>query len=273
MWKYFIEAHKYLARTFLLAGWISIIGAVLLGLISSPVAGLMFIWQYKNTAITGFASVRAALFGGAGILLWLLCFVVVTTVAAVILGFFERNMRFGIRNFSRPGERFNETFFAVFPPFAIGAAMLLVSSYIETSVVLLAHSIFAGIGNTPGVGAYFAVVIIVLFFSAVKVFVVSSLLLSPPSYLIVGYKVTESFLYSLRLYQLAQFKLFILTAAPFVFTFLIESVFYFLRVNTRVVNMLCYVYIMSYLCSLAMVVYFDLTGTERKDIKPKFPFR
>lgn len=192
------------------------------------------------------------------IIILLLCF-------CLMFSYTERHMKFGIKSFVKSFKSVNYSVLAVLPAF------LTVMSFEELFSFLISLFIkLFGLSQNEIINILLPVVFVL--FYMVLFLIYSIIALWVPIKMVTGYSNKDAIRYSIRLSQGKQFSIMfgivfpIIVASPFMILLKIFSNIEFLNIAAYT---LCYVFIIGYLVSYMMALYFDLSGLERKDIKKK----
>jgi hypothetical protein len=142
-------------------------------------------------------------------------------------------------------------------------------SLISSGIVTLSHYMFSQFGDTPTMISWTISIIAVVALQLVVVDIYSMCLLIPPTYIITGYPYLSSASYATRLRHKDGFKIYFACLWPYLVIFVIGLLSRMVSIFDIPVNILCYVFLYLYFCSLSMTLYYDLSGTERMDYKRK----
>lgn len=279
MFKFFAGTNKYIFRTLIFGGWIVLFASIAMSFSGSLTSDLIYIIQMQSTRFETFPDLFEVMFGRFNIWLYLISFVMITVCSAVYFGYVEGHMRLGIRGFNRFLAKLNDNFIVVLMSIAAIAILFLLLSVVECSLVFATHRLLSQPQMPPTATAHVVASIIILAFWAVRILIISAVLLIPPSYIIIGYPFIDNLLYSNRLYQMAPIKLYLSCLLPFLVGFAAEGVFAILSIfeiysiEPFFIRLITNVYILLYIIALSMTAYFDLTNTERKDLRIKYYYR
>lgn len=197
---------------------------------------------------------------------WLAIIVIVVLLFSVCLCFSytDRRMRMGISSIIKPFRKVNEVLVAVF---SVGGVLLaayeLVTFLFANLLVLLSRI------DSLALQAVFIPLLLILLYGLI--FFLCSLAVNwIPLMLIPGYRFSEAFGVSVRMAQGHAFRLMIGLAFPFLvtipFMILAKSYLNFMMLD-YLICVVGYVIQIAYVVSYCMVVYFDMTGRERVDLK------
>jgi hypothetical protein len=173
-------------------------------------------------------------------------------------------MRIGISSITKPFRKVNEVLVAVF---SVGGVLLaayeLVTFLFANLLVLLSRI------DSLALQAVFIPLLLILLYGLI--FFLCSLAVNwIPLMLIPGYRFSEAFGVSVRMAQGHAFRLMIGLAFPFLvtipFMILAKSYLNFMMLD-YLICVVGYVIQIAYVVSYCMVVYFDMTGRERVDLK------
>lgn len=254
--------------------FVALIPSVILGFFGAPFANILYFYDNFDVPIrpmpVGFKDVLDDMYGyfDNG---WILItkFALSLIFVALIMGLMERHLRSGRFGFKHPIRRINDSLLALLPVFIAGLVIQILSSLISSGVVTLAHYIFSGFGSTPTILSWTISIITVVALQLVVVDIYSMCLLIPPTYMIIGYPYLSSASYATKIRHGESFKIFFACLWPYLVVFVIGLIGRMVSIFDIPVNILCYVFLYLYFCSLSMTVYYELSGTERMDYRRK----
>lgn len=197
---------------------------------------------------------------------WFALFVLAVLLFSVCLCFSytDRRMRIGIVSIAKPFLKVNEVLVAIV---SVGCILL---AFYELTAFLLSKLLVLFFGlDSLALQAILIPLLLILFYGLL--FLLFSLAVNwIPLMLIPGYRFSEAFGVSIRMAQGHIFGLMIGLAFPFLVTvpvmILAKNYLNFMMLDYLICVVGCVIQI-SYAVSYCMVVYFDMTGRERADLK------
>jgi hypothetical protein len=193
-------------------------------------------------------------------------FIALLTLSSCLLfSYTERHMKFGIRSFLKSFRSVNYALGVLFP------ALLVIIGIEELFSFLTALFInLFGLSASPVISVVIPLVFLLMMLA--MFFLYTMLMMWVPVKMVTGYTHKDSLRYSIRLSQGRQVKFILGVAAPFL---LVTPLLALTRrffpagiVNVAVFTLL-YALVIAYIEVFLMLTYFDITGTERKDIEKK----
>ena len=274
MFKYVNIASRYMFKTLPYFFFVALIPSVILGFFGTPFANVLYFYDNFDVPIKampiGFKDVLDDMFGyfDNG---WVLIakFALSLVFVSLIVGLMERHLRSGRFGFKHPIRRINDSMLALLPIFIAGLITQILFSLISSGIVTLAHYIFSQFGSTPTILSWTVSIIAVVAIQLVVVEIYSMCILIPPTYMITGYPYLSSASYSTKLRHQDAFKIYFACLWPYLVIFVIGLLGRIVSFVDVPVNILCYVFLYLYFCSLAMTAYYERSGTERMDYRRK----
>lgn len=254
--------------------FVALIPSAILGFFGAPFANILYFYDNFDVPIrpmpAGFKDVLDDMFGyfsNGGILI--AKFALSLIFVSLLIGLMERHLRSGRFGFKHPIRRINDSILALLPVFLTGLITQILLSLISSGIVTLSHYIFSDFGSTPTIMSWTVSIIAFIMLQLLVVNIYSMCLLIPPTYMITGYPYMSSASYATKLRHQESFKIFFACLWPYLVIFVIGLICRLVRFFDVPVNILCYVFVYLYFCSLSMTVYYELSGTERMDYKRK----
>lgn len=272
MFKYVNIATRYMFKTFPYFCLVALVPSAFSGFFGSPISNILFFYDNYKTPIeampTGYVQVLSDMFGyfDNG---WLLLagFGLALVFVSLIIGLMERHLRSGRFGYKNPLRRINESLLAILPLFLVVLVVQILFSLISSGIVVLGHYIFSKFGSSPTILSWSITIIVIIALQLLIIEIYSICLLIPPVYMITGYPYASAISYAAKLRHKEAFKIFFACLWPFFVVFvlgLLSRLAIFLAIP---INILCYVFLYLYFCSLSMTAYYELTGTERMDYR------
>ena len=187
-----------------------------------------------------------------------------------LLGFIEKHMRLGFRNWKGIAGRFNFNFLTTLVVFAVDLVIYEVWALIASGLIYAETLIFQGIASVA------IAVVLAIVSVALLCYIFSLFLLWLPCLQIMGYNFMDSLSYSNTLYAKKRAKLFWALFVPCVVCYVGRTVTVAFRglfaaeVAAFLICELIFMFAILYVCVLMFVAYFDAAGEERLDLKKKF---
>jgi hypothetical protein len=248
--------------------------AAFFGIFGAPLSNILFFYDHSNIAIDampyGFVKTLSDMFGyfDNG---WILVtkFAVALIFISLIIGLMERHLRSGRFGYRNPLRRINESLLAVLPVFIAALIIQILFALMSSGLVVLGHYLFSKFGQPPNLLSWSVTIIIILALQLLIIDIYSICLLVPPVYMITGYPYTSSISYATVLRHKEPFKIYFACLWPYLVVFVLGLIGRLVKFLIIPVNILSYLYIILYFCSLSMTAYYELTGTERMDYRRK----
>ncbi|HEY8424231.1 MAG TPA: hypothetical protein VIL23_05710 [Clostridia bacterium] len=253
---------------------VALIPSCILGIFHTPLSNILFLYENNHTPIksmpVGFLQVLSDMFGYFDNKWFLITqFGLSLIFVSLIIGLMERHLRSGRFGYRHPLRRINESFLGVLPIFITLLIIQILFSLISSGAVVLAHYIFSDFGKAPNALSWSITIVIIIALQLLIIEIYSIMLLIPPVYMITGYPYTSSISYATQLRHKESFKLFFACLWPFLVVFVLGLVGRLIKILIIPFNILSYLYLYLYFCSLSMTAYYELTGTERMDYRRK----
>lgn len=274
MFKYVNIASRYMLKTFPYFCLVALVPAVFFGLYGAPLSNILFFYDNTNVPIDampyGFIKTLSDMFGyfDNG---WILItkFAVAILFFSLIIGLMERHLRSGRFGYKSPLKRINESLLAVLPIFIAALIIQILFSLISSGIVVLGHYLFSKFGYPPTALSWSITIVIIIALQLLIIDIYSICLLVPPVYMITGYPYVSSISYATLLRHKDTFKIFFACLWPYLVVFVLGLISRLVKVLIIPFNILSYLYLILYFCSLSMTAYYELTGTERMDYRRK----
>lgn len=261
----------YISRNILRLILMAIVPAVVLGFFARPSNFIVFLTKYKPADIVTYGDMLE-LVRPVNNMIWMLVIVPVCFICiGLMYGLLEHHMRMGRFGGRNIFYRLNYGLGAIAVPFLVMLVIYIAWIYLTISVLYLSHYIFyVQIGSSAAAIALAAVISVGM--QWLLLFFVSLVLIWPPVLQISGYGFADSWYYQLKMLSGNQLKFQFALLIPIVINAVIVIIFeLFVAPRFMVyIYMLCFLFLLIYLVSLSMTAYFEITGTERKDIKKKY---
>lgn len=197
---------------------------------------------------------------------WLaiICIAVLLFAVCLCFSYTDRRMRIGISSLAKPFRKVNEVLVAVF---SVGGVLLIAYELLAFLFSNLLGLLFRL--DSLALQAVFIPLLLILLYGLI--FFLCALVVNwIPLMLIPGYRFSEALGVSVRMAQGHALGLMIGLAIPFLvtvpFMILAKSYLNFMMLD-YLICALGYVIQIAYVVSYCMVVYFDMSGRERADLK------
>ncbi len=269
--RYTLQSCKYALKNFLYIVPFAVIPALFLSLSTDQqalgfilehfFAGTLQEWNYVNlfraASILNFASLRSIGFGLVGIIAMVACI-------SMMMALMEKHMRFGKRTFNGIFSKLNDNLIPT------GGYTLLVLVMYEVWGVITAALLFVVSRISIVWLAYVLISLVMILMHFGLLYGINLIYLWLPCMQITGFPAAEALQYSNQLSKPVKWR--ILISQTF-FLFVVETLIFlcalfavewiaFTIISTALFTLLIIVY-----CVRMQIVYFDLDGIERKDLK------
>jgi len=256
---------KYLKHNFFKLLILAAGPAVLFAFFARPSLMLVFITQYGAEKLT-FGNIYAALFPAVK---WWWLFLLLPVLAifmSMTYGFLENHMRMGVFGPKSFIRKLNYGAGGFVLPFIILSAVYFLWRFLTATVLYLINYLFFDVWGSYGLALAFSIAAVLgsvyIFISAAAYF-----LLWPPVLQISGYGFGDSWYYQLKMLSDHRRKLKLAILFPLALTAAVVLIFIqFAGAYIVCAYAVCYAFEFTYLPALSMATYFDITGSERKDL-------
>lgn len=269
---YIGKTFAYLKKAFPLLAAIMIVPAVIMAFFMRPISFITFLPEYFRTDVRSFLDVLWLIFDRYTLTYVypiFIMFVLLVVAFSIGLSIIEKHFRVGRLMLKAPMNAVNNSIFPVAENFFILFLVYLASNFLFVCIVTLSHFLISGAGRVvPLDFIVTAFLALILFFLLMRL--VQSAFLWAPVMLVFGYTFLDAVITASSLSAKAPFKLYRGIVFPFVCVMAVQSLVVFLRsppwVNITVAAV-CYLFLCVYTAAVVMIVVFDLSGMERRDLK------
>ncbi|HEY8444155.1 MAG TPA: hypothetical protein VIL24_05100 [Clostridia bacterium] len=253
---------------------IALVPSIVFGLFGAPLSNILFFYDNFNVPIDampyGFLKVLSDMFGYYDNGWYLVTkFGLSLIIISLIIGLMERHLRSGRFGFKNPIRRINESLLAILPLLILVMVIQILFSLIASGLVVLGHYVFSEFGRNPTLLSWSITIVIILGLQLSIIDIYSLCLLVPPVYIITGYPYASSISYAVQLRHKDSFKIFFACVWPYFVVFVLGLIGRLVKVLIIPFNIISYLYLILYFCSLSMTAYYELTGAERMDYRRK----
>ncbi|GHV00690.1 hypothetical protein FACS1894211_08620 [Clostridia bacterium] len=265
--KYIAFALKYIKNNFFRLLLLTAVPAALFAMFASPSRLILFATGYDPQGITSLGGVIGALLPMSKAI-WLLLLIPAAAVfASMTFGFMEHHMRMGVFGARGILRRLNYGAGGFLLPFAVLTILYFIWQYLCAFILYFIHYLFYQVWGSPAlatvVTAAVSLGLLYVFFSAATYFV-----LWPPVMQMSGYDLGDSWYYQLKMLSGNQHKLKLALCFPAALVAAVILLFNLFVPEAYMVYIraVCFLFEFMYLPALSMTAYFDITGTERRDL-------
>ena len=267
--KYTVQSGKYVFKNILYIFPLAVIPAFFLALSTDPAAlrsvlesffnGALYEWSFR----TLFRAVSVLNFNGWNSIFGLIGLITLMVCVSMLMALMEKHMRFGKRTFNGIFSKLNDNLIAT-----CGYGLLLIAMYELWALIMSA--LLLAVSRIPIVWlAYVFITVVMILVHFALLFGVSLIYLWLPCMHITGFPAAEALQYSNQLSKPAQGRiLFSQTIVLFIVeTLIFLTVFFTGDFTFTIVSTLLYALLIMIYCVRMQVVYFDLDGIERRDLR------
>lgn len=270
--KYTAKTFQYLKKSFWLIGLLSLPAAIVLGFFAKPMSSVTFIPNYISSEINSFGDMFYLMSNGNSFKyiypMFLIFFTLLASVSA-ILSVIEKHFRTGKLAIKKPLSEINNNLIPVLKIILVLTLVMIVCTLLSVALDTLAHYLIAGWGK-PNIASMIVVMLISIFFFILFFSLFAPLVFMIPKMSIFGLSFYDSLTAAYDIVSNNKFKIIFGGILPFMIVAFIEFLISFFNVPkfvSVIYSTLFYAFIISYVCSYFMIIIFETSNLERRDLK------
>ena len=251
-----------------------ILPSVFIGLLTNPFKVIEFINIYPNTTISSFGDIFNVLMPVTWqkVIFVTLGIMIVSIFVCMAFGQAESHMRSGKLNFKEIFSHVNNDILVTLVNVLIIEILYIVLTFILGSILFLLHLLLSGLSCAPTVLNIIFAIILCVAIMLLFVFLSIVFLINIPNMISNGYSFKEGISSTSQLISSSTFRLILAFLLPYIFIIPIISLLSYTNV-LWLGNILCFLFLSSYISSLTMTSYFELSNTSRYDNRKYYNYK
>ena len=267
--RYTVQSGKYVFKNILYIFPLAVVPAFFLALSTDPAALKSVLQSFFNGAISEwkfgdlFSAVSVLNFNGWNSMFGFIGLVALMVCVSMLTALMEKHMRFGKRTFNGLFSKLNDNLLAT-----CGYGLLLIAIYELWALIMAALLLAVSCIPLVWLACAFSFIVMIMMHFAL-LYCVGLIYLWLPCMHITGFPAAEALQYSNQLSKPAKWRILL---SQTVFLFAVETLIFLSVLLTgeftfTIVSTILYAFLIMIYCVRMQVVYFDLDGIERRDLR------